>query len=187
MTWMTENTPSMDTYNTLFIRHICLFSSLSIYLSISVPPSGPYSLAGVPPTVWRGMERGGGESPRPRESPERRTATSPDLSGPPPGKISRLEMNGSPTGPRSRHNGAPQRALGGMTPKTAKVKFHIFPRVPLSPSKKHASRWTGCAKLPLVTNVCSEIDRHPIQGVFMPHIQCSQDRISTVLNRINNY
>ncbi|XP_046701149.1 DNA-binding protein SATB2 isoform X3 [Silurus meridionalis] len=58
------------------------------------------------------MERGGGESPRLRESPERRTATSPDLSGPPPGKISRLELNGSPTGPRSRHNGAPQRALG---------------------------------------------------------------------------
>ncbi|XP_027035432.1 DNA-binding protein SATB2 isoform X2 [Tachysurus fulvidraco] len=60
------------------------------------------------------MERGGGESPRPRESPERRTATSPDLSGPPPGKISRLELNGSPTGPRSRHNGAPQRPLGGL-------------------------------------------------------------------------
>ncbi|XP_058249422.1 DNA-binding protein SATB2 isoform X2 [Hemibagrus wyckioides] len=60
------------------------------------------------------MERGGGESPRLRESPERRTATSPDLSGPPPGKISRLELNGSPTGPRSRHNGAPQRALGGL-------------------------------------------------------------------------
>ncbi|XP_060785471.1 DNA-binding protein SATB2 isoform X2 [Neoarius graeffei] len=60
------------------------------------------------------MERGGGESPHLRESPERRNANSPDLSGPPPGKISRLELNGSPTGPRSRHNGAPQRALGGL-------------------------------------------------------------------------
>ncbi|KPP75009.1 DNA-binding protein SATB2-like [Scleropages formosus] len=58
------------------------------------------------------MERGS-ESPRLRESPERRGA-SPDLSGPPPGKMSRLELNGSPPGPRSRHNGAPLRPLGGL-------------------------------------------------------------------------
>ncbi|XP_038157882.1 DNA-binding protein SATB2 isoform X1 [Cyprinodon tularosa] len=59
------------------------------------------------------MERGG-ESPVAQGSPERRGG-SPDLSGlPPPGKKSRLELNGSPTGPRSRHNGAPSRPLGGL-------------------------------------------------------------------------
>ncbi|XP_042587397.1 DNA-binding protein SATB2-like isoform X3 [Cyprinus carpio] len=75
--------------------------------------SGPYPLAGVPPVMWRGMERGGGESPRLRESPERRGSSSPDIGAPPP-KMGRLELNGSPTGHRSRHNGAPQRPLGGL-------------------------------------------------------------------------
>uniref|UniRef100_A0A3Q1FKV2 SATB homeobox 2 n=1 Tax=Acanthochromis polyacanthus TaxID=80966 RepID=A0A3Q1FKV2_9TELE len=59
------------------------------------------------------MERGG-ESPITQGSPERRGG-SPDLSGlPPPGKKGRLELNGSPTGPRIRHNGAPPRPLGGL-------------------------------------------------------------------------
>ncbi|XP_035031373.1 DNA-binding protein SATB2 isoform X1 [Hippoglossus stenolepis] len=59
------------------------------------------------------MERGG-ESPITQDSPERRGG-SPDLSGlPPPGKKGRLELNGSPTGPRMRHNGAPLRPLGGL-------------------------------------------------------------------------
>ncbi|XP_062312876.1 DNA-binding protein SATB2 isoform X1 [Osmerus eperlanus] len=58
------------------------------------------------------MERGG-ESPRMQDSPERRGA-SPDLCGPPPGKMGRLELNGSPTGPRLRLNGAPQRPLAGL-------------------------------------------------------------------------
>uniref|UniRef100_A0A3B5AWH5 DNA-binding protein SATB n=1 Tax=Stegastes partitus TaxID=144197 RepID=A0A3B5AWH5_9TELE len=59
------------------------------------------------------MERGG-ESPITQDSPERRGG-SPDLSGlPPPGKKGRLELNGSPTGPRIRHNGAPPRPLGGL-------------------------------------------------------------------------
>ncbi|XP_054471264.1 DNA-binding protein SATB2 [Anoplopoma fimbria] len=59
------------------------------------------------------MERGG-ESPITQDSPERRG--SPDLGGlqPPPGKKGRLELNGSPTGPRIRHNGAPLRPLGGL-------------------------------------------------------------------------
>lgn len=76
--------------------------------------SGPYPLAGVRPVVWRGMERGGGESPRLRESPERRGSSSPEICGPPP-KMGRVELNGSPTGHRSRHNGAPQRPLCGKT------------------------------------------------------------------------
>ncbi|XP_023268343.1 DNA-binding protein SATB2 isoform X3 [Seriola lalandi dorsalis] len=62
------------------------------------------------------MERGG-ESPITQDSPERRGG-SPDLSLslslPPPGKKGRLELNGSPTGPRIRHNGAPPRPLGGL-------------------------------------------------------------------------
>uniref|UniRef100_A0A8C9TZ26 DNA-binding protein SATB n=1 Tax=Scleropages formosus TaxID=113540 RepID=A0A8C9TZ26_SCLFO len=53
------------------------------------------------------------ESPRRRTSPERRPS-SPDLSGAPPGKMSRLELNGSPTGQRIPHNGAPLRPLGGL-------------------------------------------------------------------------
>ncbi|XP_052004790.1 DNA-binding protein SATB2-like [Xyrauchen texanus] len=59
------------------------------------------------------MERCGGESPHLRESPERRGSSSPDIGGPPQ-KVGRLELNGSPTGHRSRHNGAPQRPLGGL-------------------------------------------------------------------------
>ncbi|XP_028992767.1 DNA-binding protein SATB2 isoform X3 [Betta splendens] len=59
------------------------------------------------------MDRGG-ESPITQDSPERR-AGSPDLcSLPPPGKKGRVELNGSPTGPRIRHNGAPSRPLGGL-------------------------------------------------------------------------
>ncbi|XP_032371134.1 DNA-binding protein SATB2 isoform X4 [Etheostoma spectabile] len=72
-----------------------------------------FSLAGSPLGIWRRMERGG-ESPITQDSPERRGG-SPDLSGlPPPGKKGRLELNGSPTGPRTRHNGAPLRPLGGL-------------------------------------------------------------------------
>ncbi|XP_057192804.1 DNA-binding protein SATB2 isoform X1 [Triplophysa rosa] len=59
------------------------------------------------------MERGGGDSPHLRESPERRGSSSPDIGGPPQ-KMGRLELNGSPTGHRSRYNGAPQRPLGGL-------------------------------------------------------------------------
>ncbi|XP_026073700.1 DNA-binding protein SATB2-like isoform X2 [Carassius auratus] len=59
------------------------------------------------------MERGGGESPHLRESPERRGSSSPDIGGPPP-KMGRVELNGSPTGHRGRHNGAPQRPLCGL-------------------------------------------------------------------------
>lgn len=57
----------------------------------------------------------GGESPVAQDSPERR-GSSPELSDlPPPGKKGRLELNGSPTGPRIiRHNGAPLRPLGGL-------------------------------------------------------------------------
>ncbi|KAM6986778.1 DNA-binding protein SATB2 isoform 1-T1 [Aplochiton taeniatus] len=58
------------------------------------------------------MERGG-ESPRRQDSPERRGG-SPELACPPPAKMGRLELNGSPTGPRIRHNGAPLRPLGGL-------------------------------------------------------------------------
>ncbi|XP_031729174.1 DNA-binding protein SATB2 isoform X2 [Anarrhichthys ocellatus] len=72
-----------------------------------------FSLAGAPLGIWRRMERGG-ESPITQDSPERRGG-SPDPSGlPPPGKKGRLELNGSPTGPRIRHNGAPLRPLGGL-------------------------------------------------------------------------
>ncbi|XP_016304468.1 DNA-binding protein SATB2-like [Sinocyclocheilus anshuiensis] len=59
------------------------------------------------------MERCGGESPCLRESPERRGSSSPDIGSPPP-KMGRVELNGSPTGHRSRHNGAPQRPPGSL-------------------------------------------------------------------------
>ncbi|KAL0963960.1 hypothetical protein UPYG_G00315800 [Umbra pygmaea] len=80
--------------------------------------NSPYPLAVAPPGGWRGMERGGGESPHMQDSPEwerERRGCSPDLSGPPPGKLGRLELNGSPTGPRLlRHNGNPHSPLGGL-------------------------------------------------------------------------
>lgn len=71
-----------------------------------------FSLTGAPLGVWRKMERGG-ESPVTQDSPERRGG-SPDLSSLPPlGKRGRLDLNGSPNGPRVRHNGASSRPQGG--------------------------------------------------------------------------
>ncbi|XP_071391487.1 DNA-binding protein SATB2-like [Centroberyx affinis] len=64
-------------------------------------------------------QRGGGtdssglrDSTSPEERGER--GESPVPSGPPPGKTGRLEVNGSPTGPRIRHNGTLLRPLGGL-------------------------------------------------------------------------
>ncbi|XP_019723283.1 DNA-binding protein SATB2 isoform X2 [Hippocampus comes] len=72
-----------------------------------------FSLTGAPLGVWKRMERGG-ESPVTQDSPERRGG-SPDIgSPPPPGKKGRMELNGSPTGPRLRQNGAALRPLGGL-------------------------------------------------------------------------
>ncbi|KAL1022191.1 hypothetical protein UPYG_G00023360 [Umbra pygmaea] len=59
------------------------------------------------------MERTGTNSPCLRDSPEQ-SGGSPDQCGPPPGKMSRLEVNGSPTGPRLHLNGSPLRPLGGL-------------------------------------------------------------------------
>ncbi|AWP13698.1 putative DNA-binding protein SATB2 [Scophthalmus maximus] len=84
----------------------------------SLPTTSPSTLPltehapSVPPPLWPRSYR------RPfiigDDSPERRGG-SPDPSGlPPPGKKGRLELNGSPTGPRLRHNGAPLRPLGGL-------------------------------------------------------------------------
>ncbi|KAM4601709.1 DNA-binding protein SATB2-like [Polymixia lowei] len=66
----------------------------------------------------RGGGGGGAESPGLRDSasPEDRgeRGDSPDPGGPMPSKISRLEVNGSPTGSRARHNGTPLQPLGGL-------------------------------------------------------------------------
>ncbi|XP_019127430.2 DNA-binding protein SATB2 [Larimichthys crocea] len=67
------------------------------------------------------MEQRGGGAGRGTESPSRRDSVSPDergespaSSGPPPCKLNRLEVNGSPAAPRIRQNGAPLRPLGGL-------------------------------------------------------------------------
>lgn len=52
------------------------------------------------------------ESPCLRDSPDRRCG-SPDVKGPPPVKVARLEQNGSPMGARGRPNGAVAKAVGG--------------------------------------------------------------------------
>ncbi|XP_060049478.1 DNA-binding protein SATB2 [Erinaceus europaeus] len=59
-----------------------------------------------------GMERRS-ESPCLRDSPDRRSG-SPDVKGPPPAKVARLEQNGSPMGARGRPNGAVAKAVGGL-------------------------------------------------------------------------
>ncbi|CAK6976919.1 DNA-binding protein SATB2-like [Scomber scombrus] len=63
----------------------------------------------------RGGVGGGTESPSLRDSvsPEER-GESPAFSCPPPCKLNRLEVNGSPAAPRSRQNGTPLRPLGGL-------------------------------------------------------------------------
>uniref|UniRef100_A0A8C6S087 Special AT-rich sequence binding protein 2 n=1 Tax=Nannospalax galili TaxID=1026970 RepID=A0A8C6S087_NANGA len=55
------------------------------------------------------------ESPCLRDSPDRRSG-SPDVKGPPPVKVARLEQNGSPMGARGRPNGAVAKAVGGNSP-----------------------------------------------------------------------
>lgn len=52
------------------------------------------------------------ESPCLRDSPDRGSG-SPDVKGPPPGKVARLEQNGSPMGTRGRPNGAVTKPVGG--------------------------------------------------------------------------
>ncbi|XP_069377297.1 DNA-binding protein SATB2-like [Paralichthys olivaceus] len=63
------------------------------------------------------MEQHGGGMENPvlqdSASPEER-GESPASSGPPPCKLSRLEVNGSPANPQSRQNGTPLRPLGGL-------------------------------------------------------------------------
>ncbi|KAL0626555.1 DNA-binding protein SATB2 [Plecturocebus cupreus] len=54
------------------------------------------------------------ESPCLRDSPDRRSG-SPDVKGPPPVKVARLEQNGSPMGARGRPNGAVAKAVGGSS------------------------------------------------------------------------
>lgn len=75
---------------------------------------------GAPAGVCSEMEQRGreAESPSHRDStsPEERggeRAESPASSGPLQCKLSRLEVNGSPGNPRTRHNGTPMRPLGG--------------------------------------------------------------------------
>ncbi|XP_015745725.1 DNA-binding protein SATB2, partial [Python bivittatus] len=53
------------------------------------------------------------ESPCLRDSPERGSG-SPDVKGPPPVKVARLEQNGSPMGARGRLNGSVTKSVGGL-------------------------------------------------------------------------
>ncbi|XP_053139520.1 DNA-binding protein SATB2 isoform X2 [Hemicordylus capensis] len=53
------------------------------------------------------------ESPCLRDSPERGSG-SPDVKGPPPVKVARLEQNGSPMGARGRPNGSVTKSMGGL-------------------------------------------------------------------------
>eukprot|EP00069_Balaena_mysticetus_P002653 bmy_16358T0 len=58
------------------------------------------------------------ESPCLRDSPDRRSG-SPDVKGPPPVKVARLEQNGSPMGARGRPNGAVAKAVGDKSKRNA--------------------------------------------------------------------
>ncbi|XP_026001227.1 DNA-binding protein SATB2 isoform X2 [Astatotilapia calliptera] len=108
VTQESNQSPALDSI--LLINGQSLLSGQQRYRHVV---NNSFSLAGDPLGAWRRMERGG-ESPITQDSPEQRGG-SPDLSGlPPPGKKGRLELNGSPTGPRIRHNGAPLRPLGGL-------------------------------------------------------------------------
>ncbi|XP_043361479.1 DNA-binding protein SATB2 isoform X2 [Dermochelys coriacea] len=53
------------------------------------------------------------ESPCLRDSPDRGSG-SPDVKGPPPMKVARLEQNGSPMGTRGRPNGSVTKSVGGL-------------------------------------------------------------------------
>ncbi|XP_062972274.1 DNA-binding protein SATB2 isoform X2 [Elgaria multicarinata webbii] len=53
------------------------------------------------------------ESPCLRDSPDRGSG-SPDVKGPPPMKVARLEQNGSPMGARGRPNGSVTKSVGGL-------------------------------------------------------------------------
>ncbi|XP_035296846.1 DNA-binding protein SATB2 isoform X3 [Cricetulus griseus] len=65
------------------------------------------------------------ESPCLRDSPDRRSG-SPDVKGPPPVKVARLEQNGSPMGARGRPNGAVAKAVGGNSPELGGLMIPVF-------------------------------------------------------------
>ncbi|KAK2529613.1 Satb2 [Columba guinea] len=61
------------------------------------------------------------ESPCLRDSPDRGSG-SPDVKGPPPGKVARLEQNGSPMGTRGRPNGAVTKPVGDVLIGVANIR-----------------------------------------------------------------
>uniref|UniRef100_A0A8C4Y7T0 DNA-binding protein SATB n=1 Tax=Gopherus evgoodei TaxID=1825980 RepID=A0A8C4Y7T0_9SAUR len=65
------------------------------------------------------------ESPCLRDSPDRGSG-SPDVKGPPPVKVARLEQNGSPMGTRGRPNGSVTKSVGGI------IKLGRWNPLPLS-------------------------------------------------------
>lgn len=61
-------------------------------------------------------------------------------------------------------------------PEVGLLSLHVLSVSPTS--QKHASSQIGNAKLPLgVCSLCPMIEFHPIQGIFLPCIQCSWDRL----------
>lgn len=106
----------------LIVYHVCERFSLFFFPPPSLPsaPSlGPCAFycdlpVGTLSPNRSSMERRS-ESPCLRDSPDRRSG-SPDVKGPPPVKVARLEQNGSPMGARGRPNGAVAKAVGGNSP-----------------------------------------------------------------------
>lgn len=107
----------------LIVYHVCERFSLFFFFPPpflpSAPSLGPCAFycdlpVGTLSPNRSSMERRS-ESPCLRDSPDRRSG-SPDVKGPPPVKVARLEQNGSPMGARGRPNGAVAKAVGGNSP-----------------------------------------------------------------------
>uniref|UniRef100_A0A3B4WJS4 DNA-binding protein SATB n=1 Tax=Seriola lalandi dorsalis TaxID=1841481 RepID=A0A3B4WJS4_SERLL len=149
--------------------------------------------------------RGGAENPGLRDSasPEER-GESPTSSCPPPCKLSRMEVNGSPANPQTRQNGTQLRPLGGIikvgrwkpmpihyltdAPEatvadmlldvyhmvTLRILLHSFARLEELPSEQ----WTHAT----VRNALKELLRETNQSALAKECPLSQSMISAIVN-----
>lgn len=93
------------------------------------------------------------ESPCLRDSPDRGSG-SPDVKGPPPGKVARLEQNGSPMGTRGRPNGAVTKPVGGNRAAALAAAPPPGVRRAMGPGERVAGGSAPCAEGPAAGGYC---------------------------------
>lgn len=128
----------------MLLKWYFLFVSFSLFLFL-----GPCSFycdlpVGTLSPTQSNMDRRS-ESPCLRDSPERGSG-SPDVKGPPPVKVARLEQNGSPMGARGRLNGSVTKSVGGNKPSRTNVCITVW-RLSYNSTRSQGSGWRSLSVL----------------------------------------